>query len=129
VRTTEFIAISAVIHTSNCRQFLTLGSPTIKNVQEVLVQKELELAKAKKELDALRIVVLLLRDEEDWVRETAVPTLTVTGQSLIEAETVTRSGSVNAGFELDSPPASSSWRCVGEKQRTASFLLGPAPTG
>lgn len=93
------------------------------------MQKELELAKAKKELDALRIVVLLLRDEEDWVRETAVPTLTVTGQSLIEAETVTRSGSVNAGFELDSPPASSSWRCVGEKQRTASFLLGPAPTG
>jgi hypothetical protein len=116
-----------IIHTSNCRQFLTLGSPTIKNVQEVLVQKELELAKAKKELDALRIVVLLLRDEEDWVRETAVPTLTVTGQSLIEAETVTRPGSVNAGFELDSPPASSSWRVRWREAANRFFPAGPSP--
>lgn len=82
----------------------------IKNVQEVLAQKELELAKVKKELEALRIVVPLLRDEDDWDRETAIPTLTVTGQSLIEAEAVTRLGSVNAGFGLDSPPAAASWR-------------------
>jgi len=68
----------------------------IKNVQEVLLKKELELARVKKELEALRIVAPLLRDEEDWVRETAKPTLTVTGQSLIEAEAV-----------IDSPPASS----------------------
>jgi len=81
----------------------------IKNVQEVLSDKELELARVKKELEALRIVVPLLRDEEDWVRGTAKPTLTATGQSLIEAEAVTRLGSINAGF-LDSPPASSSWR-------------------
>ena len=60
----------------------------MRNVQEVLLQKELELAKVKKELEALRIVAKLLRDEEDWVREAAQPSLTVTGQSLIEAEAV-----------------------------------------
>ena len=71
-----------------------MGAPVleIKNVQEVLVQKEFELAKVKKELEALRIVSTLLRDEEDWVRETAVPTLAVTGQALLEAEVVTRLG-------------------------------------
>lgn len=60
----------------------------IKNVQEVLVQKELELAKVKRELQALRSVVKLLRDEDAWVREAAQPTLTVTGESLIEREAV-----------------------------------------
>ena len=75
-----------------------------RNVQ-VLGQKECELAKVKKEVEALRIVATLLRDEEDWVRETAKPTLTVTGQSLIEAEAVTRLGSINASFELDSQVA------------------------
>jgi hypothetical protein len=54
----------------------------------VLLQKELELAKVKKELEALRIVAELLRDDGDWIRETARPTLTVTGQSLIKAEAV-----------------------------------------
>ena len=66
--------------------------------QEVLLQKELELVKVKKELEALRIVAPLLRDEEDWVRE-AQPTLTVTGPSLVKA-----------GAVIDSPPASSSQR-------------------
>jgi hypothetical protein len=70
--------------------------PKIKNVQEVLVQKELELAKVKKELEALRIVARLLRHEEDWVRWVSRPTLTATGASLVEAEAV-----------IDSPPASS----------------------
>jgi hypothetical protein len=60
----------------------------MRDVQEVLLQKELELAKVKTELEALRIVAKLLRDEEDWVRESAKPTLTVNGQSLIEAEAV-----------------------------------------
>ena len=60
----------------------------MRDVQEVLLQKELELAKVKTELEALRMVAKLLRDEEDWVRESAKPTLTVNGQSLIEAEAV-----------------------------------------
>ena len=64
--------------------------------QEVLMQKELELVKVKKELEALRIVATLLRDEEDWVREAAQPTLTVTGPPLVKA-----------GAVIDSPPASS----------------------
>jgi len=81
----------------------TLGEMTavVKEctIQEVLVQKKLELAKVKKELEALRIVATLLRDEEDWVRAAAQPTLTITGQSLVEA-----------GAVIDSPPASSSQR-------------------
>jgi hypothetical protein len=60
----------------------------MRDVQEVLLQKELELAKVKTELEALRMVAKLLRDEEDWVREAAQATLTVNGQSLIEAEAV-----------------------------------------
>ena len=101
----------------------------IKNLQEALVQKELELAKAKKELEALRLVVPLLRDEEDWVRETAVPTLTVTGQSLIEAEAATRLVSVNAGFELDSPPASASWSVRWREAANRFFPAGSSPGG
>jgi hypothetical protein len=95
----------------------------IKNVQELLLQKELELAKAKKELEALRVVVPLLRDEEDWLRE-AAPVLTVTGQSLIEAEAVTRLGSVNASFRLDSPPPSSSWRVRWREAANRFFPAG-----
>ncbi len=108
---------------------MTLVSET-KNVQEVLLQKEFELAKVKKELEALRIVVPLLREEDDWVRETAIPTLTATGQSLIEAAAVTRLGGVSAGFGLDSPPFSSSWR-VRRREAANRFLpaaSGPEPT-
>jgi hypothetical protein len=71
----------------------------MKSVQEVLLQKELELAKVKKELEALRIVAKLLMDEEDWPRVAVQPTLTITGQSLIQAEAV-----------IDSLHASSSGR-------------------
>jgi len=110
-------------------KWVTLVSET-KNVQEVLLQKEFELAKVKKELEALRIVVPLLREEDDWVRETAIPTLTATGQSLIEAAAVTRLGGVSAGFGLDSPPFSSSWR-VRRREAANRFLpaaSGPEPT-
>lgn len=73
----------------------------MKNVHEVLVQKEIELARVEKDLEALRIVAPLLRDEEDWVSEAAEPTRTVTvmQHSLVQAEAV-----------IDSPPASSSRR-------------------
>jgi hypothetical protein len=69
--------------------------------------KETELVEVKKELEALRIVAPLLRDEgdeEDGVSEAAEPTRTVTVMpSFVQAEAV-----------LDSPHASSSgssrWR-------------------
>jgi hypothetical protein len=44
-----------------------VGSLTIRprTIDEVLAQKEIELARVGKELDALRIVAPLLRDEKD----------------------------------------------------------------
>jgi hypothetical protein len=80
-------------------------------VQEVFSQKEFELAKVRKELEALRIVAELLMDVEDWPRVAVRPTLTITGQSLIEAEAV-----------IDSLHASSSGRGAGETQRNVSSL-------
>jgi hypothetical protein len=47
-------------------------------VQEMLAQKELDLARVQRELQALRIVASLLQDEENWVKETADPTRNVT---------------------------------------------------
>ena len=67
---------------------LVVQVPEMRSAREVLLQKELELAKARKELEALRIVSKLLRDEEEWPRMAVQPTLTITGQSLIEAEAV-----------------------------------------
>lgn len=50
---------------------------TEMNVLELLPQKELELARVKKEVAALRIVAPLLREEADHLSETGEPTLTV----------------------------------------------------
>jgi hypothetical protein len=47
------------------------------NEYEVLSQKELELARVKKELKALRIVAPLLREEGDRISETGEPTPTI----------------------------------------------------
>jgi len=57
----------------------------IENAREMLAQKELDRVRVAKEVEALRIVAPLLRDEKDWVCENARPTLTVTGQSLLDA--------------------------------------------
>ena len=65
--------------------------------EEWLQKIEHDRARVAKELEALCIVAPLLQDEENWVRENARPTLTVTGQSLLEAG-------------VDSPPASSARR-------------------
>jgi hypothetical protein len=68
-----------------------LTSPkTMKNVHEVLVQKQSELARAAKKLEALRIVAPLLRDEEDCLSKVAEPTRTaaVMLQDAVQAETV-----------------------------------------
>jgi len=43
----------------------------MKNVHEVLLQKQIELARVKRDLDALRIVAPLLSDAEDRISEAA----------------------------------------------------------
>jgi hypothetical protein len=50
----------------------------MKNVYEVLRQKELELARLEKEVEALRVAAPLLSDDKDMVSDAAVakPTLT-----------------------------------------------------
>ncbi len=48
----------------------------MKNVYEVLRQKELELTRLEKEVEALRIAAPLLSDEKEQVPDTLKPTLT-----------------------------------------------------
>ena len=50
----------------------------MKNVYEVLRQKELELARLEKEVEALRVVAPLLTDDKEPATETPRPTLTAT---------------------------------------------------
>jgi len=50
----------------------------MRNVYEVLRQKELELAKLEKEVEALRVAAPLLSDEREPSVETPKPTLTAT---------------------------------------------------
>jgi hypothetical protein len=47
----------------------------MKNVYEVLRQKELELTRLEKEVEALRIAAPLLTEEKESVAETPKPTL------------------------------------------------------
>src|SRR5437879_632261 len=52
------------------------GTQTMKNVYEVLRQKELELARLEKEVEALRVAAPLLSDDKDSLSEvTSKPTL------------------------------------------------------
>ncbi|HXU16345.1 MAG TPA: hypothetical protein VN708_14530 [Terriglobales bacterium] len=50
----------------------------MKNVYEVLRQKELELARLEKEVEALRVAAPLLSDEKETITDTTIakPTLT-----------------------------------------------------
>jgi hypothetical protein len=48
----------------------------MKNVYEVLRQKELELAKLEKEVEALRVAAPLLSEEKEPAAEPPKPTLT-----------------------------------------------------
>jgi hypothetical protein len=50
----------------------------MKNVYEVLRQKELELARLEKEVEALRIAAPLLSEERESTQETPKPTLAAT---------------------------------------------------
>lgn len=79
-----------------------LGSVTVrmKTIDEMLVHKELELARVEKELDALRIVAPLLRGENGELSEAVetTRTLTVMPRSDVPDEAV-----------VDSPLGSPSW--------------------
>jgi len=48
----------------------------MKNVYEVLRQKELELARLEKEVEALRVAAPLLSDEKESVSDSPKPSLT-----------------------------------------------------
>ena len=48
----------------------------MKNVYEVLRQKELELARLEKEVEALRVAATLLSDEKEQVAEAPKPSIT-----------------------------------------------------
>jgi hypothetical protein len=50
----------------------------MKNVYEVLRQKELELTRLEKEVEALRVAAPLLSDEKEPLTEAPKPTLTAT---------------------------------------------------
>ncbi len=50
----------------------------MKNVYEVLRQKELELTRLEKEVEALRVAAPLLSDEKEQLAEVPKPTLTAT---------------------------------------------------
>jgi hypothetical protein len=55
----------------------------MKNVYEVLRQKELELARLEKEVEALRVAAPLLSDEKETVTDTTIakPTLTASASA------------------------------------------------
>ncbi len=52
----------------------------MKNVYEVLRQKELELARLEKEVEALRVAAPLLSEEKEPISETQKPALTSVSQ-------------------------------------------------
>src|SRR5579862_6335870 len=56
-------------------RILRPGNATMKNVYEVLRQKEMELAKLEREVEALRVAAPLLTDDKEVVAETPKPTL------------------------------------------------------
>jgi hypothetical protein len=55
----------------------------MKNVYEVLRQKELELTRLEKEVEALRVAAPLLSEEKEQLAETAKPTLAAAPQQPI----------------------------------------------
>ncbi len=56
----------------------------MKNVYEVLRQKELELARLEKEVEALRVAAPLLSEEKEAVAEISVSKPTLTGTSVAQ---------------------------------------------
>jgi hypothetical protein len=62
--------------------FALLQVPSMKNVYEVLRQKELEMARLEKEVEALRVAAPLLSDDKDLASDTAASKPTLTAASL-----------------------------------------------
>jgi hypothetical protein len=60
------------------RSLLITGDPRMKNVYEVLRQKELELSRLEKEVEALRVAAPLLSEEKEPAADSAKPALTAT---------------------------------------------------
>ena len=54
----------------------------MKNVYEVLRQKELELTRLEKEVEALRVAAPLLSEEKESISEAPKPTLTTPQQPI-----------------------------------------------
>jgi hypothetical protein len=54
---------------------MIMGTQTMKNVYEVLRQKEMELTRLEKEVEALRLVAPLLSEEKENLAEMAKPAL------------------------------------------------------
>jgi hypothetical protein len=61
--------------------FALLQVPIMKNVYEVLRQKELEMARLEKEVEALRVAAPLLSDDKDLASDTAASKPTLTASS------------------------------------------------
>jgi hypothetical protein len=69
----------------------------MKNVYEVLRQKELELTRLEKEVEALRVAAPLLSDEKESLAEAPKPSLTATGpQQPVRIPPVVAAQAVNA---------------------------------
>ncbi len=60
----------------------------MKNVYEVLRQKELELARLEKEVEALRVAAPLLSDDKDAAVDTAVAKPTLTAQAAVPQQPI-----------------------------------------
>ncbi len=60
----------------------------MKNVYEVLRQKELELTRLEKEVEALRVAAPLLSEEKEQMAEAPKPTLTAAPQQPVRVPPV-----------------------------------------
>ncbi len=68
----------------------------MKNVYEVLRQKELELTRLEKEVEALRVAAPLLSDEKESLAEAPKPTLTAAPQQPVRIPPVVAAQAANA---------------------------------
>lgn len=68
----------------------------MKNVYEVLRQKELELTRLEKEVEALRVAAPLLSDEKEQLAEAPKPSLTAAPQQPVRIPPVVAAQAVNA---------------------------------
>jgi len=76
----------------------------MKNVYEVLRQKELELTRLEKEVEALRVAAPLLSDEKEALAEAPKPSLTAAPpQQPVRVPPVVAAQAVNA------PPRVAGW--------------------